>query len=165
MKPTIPIISGGMNALRLPGFFENLGHGNVINTAGGGAYGHIDSPAAGARSLRPRPTIVGRPGLTPLNGPRNTRSLPVPLNPSRETPTNCSPAGVISWAPKRRMGVALAGATPQLRHVRRRAACPLGHRFWPHAMRALPAAGSPRTTAVARRMGHGMGRFQRPWLA
>ena len=52
MKPTAPIISGGMNALRLPGFFENLGHGNVINTAGGGAYGHLDSPAAGALSLR-----------------------------------------------------------------------------------------------------------------
>jgi ribulose-bisphosphate carboxylase large chain len=52
MKPTTPIISGGMNALRLPGFFKNLGHGNVINTAGGGSYGHIDSPAAGARSLR-----------------------------------------------------------------------------------------------------------------
>jgi ribulose-bisphosphate carboxylase large chain len=52
MKPTTPIISGGMNALRLPGFFENLGHGNLINTAGGGSYGHIDSPAAGAVSLR-----------------------------------------------------------------------------------------------------------------
>ncbi|MDE2442064.1 MAG: ribulose 1,5-bisphosphate carboxylase, partial [Betaproteobacteria bacterium] len=52
MKPTTPIISGGMNALRLPGFFDNLGHGNVVNTAGGGSYGHIDSPAAGARSLR-----------------------------------------------------------------------------------------------------------------
>ena len=52
MKATTPIISGGMNALRLPGFFENLGHANVINTAGGGAYGHIDSPAAGAKSLR-----------------------------------------------------------------------------------------------------------------
>ena len=52
MKPTTPIISGGMNALRLPGFFANLGHGNVINTAGGGSYGHIDSPAAGAISLR-----------------------------------------------------------------------------------------------------------------
>jgi ribulose-bisphosphate carboxylase large chain len=51
-KPTTPIISGGMNALRLVGFFENLGHGNVINTSGGGAYGHIDSPAAGAKSLR-----------------------------------------------------------------------------------------------------------------
>ncbi len=51
MKPTTPIISGGMNALRLPGFFENLGHGNLINTAGGGSYGHIDSPAAGAKSL------------------------------------------------------------------------------------------------------------------
>jgi ribulose-bisphosphate carboxylase large chain len=53
MKPTTPIISGGMNALRLPGFFENLGHGNVINTSGGGAYGHIDSPAAGAISAAP----------------------------------------------------------------------------------------------------------------
>ena len=52
MKATSPIISGGMNALRLPGFFENLGHGNVINTAGGGSYGHIDGPAAGAISLR-----------------------------------------------------------------------------------------------------------------
>jgi ribulose-bisphosphate carboxylase large chain len=52
MKATTPIISGGMNALRLPGFFENLGHGNLINTAGGGSYGHIDGPAAGARSLR-----------------------------------------------------------------------------------------------------------------
>ncbi|MCL2345401.1 MAG: ribulose-bisphosphate carboxylase [Desulfobulbus sp.] len=52
IRATTPIISGGMNALRLPGFFENLGHGNVINTAGGGSYGHIDSPAAGAKSLR-----------------------------------------------------------------------------------------------------------------
>lgn len=52
VKATTPIISGGMNALRLPGFFQNLGHGNVINTAGGGSYGHLDSPAAGARSLR-----------------------------------------------------------------------------------------------------------------
>lgn len=52
MKPTTPIVSGGMNALRLPGFFENLGHGNIISTAGGGAYGHLDGPAAGARSLR-----------------------------------------------------------------------------------------------------------------
>ncbi len=52
IKATTPIVSGGMNALRLPGFFTNLGHGNLINTAGGGSYGHIDGPAAGARSLR-----------------------------------------------------------------------------------------------------------------
>ena len=52
MRPTTPIISGGMNALRLPGFFANLGHANVINTAGGGSYGHLDGAAAGARSLR-----------------------------------------------------------------------------------------------------------------
>jgi ribulose-bisphosphate carboxylase large chain len=52
MNPTTPIISGGMNALRIPGFFTNLGHSNVIMTAGGGAYGHIDGAAAGARSMR-----------------------------------------------------------------------------------------------------------------
>ena len=52
MKPTTPIISGGMNALRMPGFFENLGHSNVIMTAGGGSYGHIDGAAEGAHSLR-----------------------------------------------------------------------------------------------------------------
>jgi ribulose-bisphosphate carboxylase large chain len=52
MRPTTPIISGGMNALRLPGFFSNLGHSNLILTAGGGSYGHVDGPAAGAISLR-----------------------------------------------------------------------------------------------------------------
>ena len=52
MAPTTPIISGGMNALRMPGFFDNLGHSNLIMTAGGGAYGHLDGAAAGARSLR-----------------------------------------------------------------------------------------------------------------
>ncbi len=52
MKATTPIISGGMNALRLPGFFDNLGHCNVIQTSGGGAFGHKDGGAAGATSLR-----------------------------------------------------------------------------------------------------------------
>ena len=52
MNPTTPIISGGMNALRIPEFFKNLGHSNVIMTAGGGSYGHIDGAAAGARSMR-----------------------------------------------------------------------------------------------------------------
>ena len=52
MNPTTPIISGGMNALRMPGFFSNLGHSNLILTAGGGSYGHADGPAAGAISLR-----------------------------------------------------------------------------------------------------------------
>jgi ribulose-bisphosphate carboxylase large chain len=41
-----------MNALRMPGFFENLGHSNLIMTAGGGAFGHIDGGAKGAVSLR-----------------------------------------------------------------------------------------------------------------
>ena len=52
MNPTTPIISGGMNALRMPGFFTNLGHSNLIMTAGGGAFGHIDGGVAGATSLR-----------------------------------------------------------------------------------------------------------------
>ncbi len=52
MAPTTPIISGGMNALRMPGFFANLGHSNLIMTAGGGAFGHIDGGVAGATSLR-----------------------------------------------------------------------------------------------------------------
>ncbi len=52
MNPTTPIISGGMNALRMPGFFANLGHSNLILTAGGGSFGHVDGAAAGATSLR-----------------------------------------------------------------------------------------------------------------
>ena len=52
MRACTPIISGGMNALRLPGFFTNLGHSNVIQTSGGGAFGHKDGPVAGAMSLR-----------------------------------------------------------------------------------------------------------------
>jgi len=52
MKATTPIISGGMNALRLPGFFDNLGHCNVIQTSGGGAFGHQEGGVAGAKSLK-----------------------------------------------------------------------------------------------------------------
>merc|ERR1712076_277489 len=52
MIQTTPIISGGMNALRLPAFFENLTHSNVILTAGGGSFGHKDGPKQGATSCR-----------------------------------------------------------------------------------------------------------------
>jgi ribulose-bisphosphate carboxylase large chain len=65
MKPTTPIISGGMNALRIPGFFENLGHSNLVLTAGGGSYGHVDGPAAGAMSLR-QAEKCWRSGADPL---------------------------------------------------------------------------------------------------
>jgi len=65
MKPTTPIVSGGMNALRIPGFFENLGHSNLILTAGGGSYGHIDGPAAGAKSLR-QAEACWRAGADPI---------------------------------------------------------------------------------------------------
>ena len=50
MKQTTPIISGDLNALRLLAFVENLGHSNVILTAGGGASGNKDGPKHGAIS-------------------------------------------------------------------------------------------------------------------
>jgi ribulose-bisphosphate carboxylase large chain len=65
MRPTTPIISGGMNALRLPGFFENLGHSNLVLTAGGGSYGHVDGAAAGATSLR-QAEMCWRQGADPI---------------------------------------------------------------------------------------------------
>jgi ribulose-bisphosphate carboxylase large chain len=74
MRPTTPIISGGMNALRLPGFFENLGHSNLILTAGGGSYGHVDGPAAGATSLR-QAEICWRSGADPLEFAREHREF------------------------------------------------------------------------------------------
>ncbi len=52
VKQTTPIISGGMNALRLLAFFENLGHSSVILTALGGAFGHKDGPRPVAVSCR-----------------------------------------------------------------------------------------------------------------
>ena len=93
MRPTTPIISGGMNALRLPGFFENLGHGNVINTAGGGSYGHIDSPADGARSLR-QAYECWKAKADPIEWAREHRSSrAVRLFPIRRS----YPAGATSW--------------------------------------------------------------------
>ncbi|MGC9369612.1 MAG: ribulose-bisphosphate carboxylase [Paracoccaceae bacterium] len=65
MAPTTPIISGGMNALRMPGFFQNLGHSNLVMTAGGGAFGHVDGAAAGATSLRQAETCW-KEGTDPL---------------------------------------------------------------------------------------------------
>ena len=74
MRPTTPIISGGMNALRLPGFFDNLGHSNLILTAGGGSYGHLDGPAAGATSLR-QAEQCWREGADPLAFAREHREF------------------------------------------------------------------------------------------
>jgi len=74
LKATTPIISGGMNALRLPAFFANLGHGNVISTAGGGAFGHLDSPAAGARSLR-QAYACWKVGADPVEWARDHREF------------------------------------------------------------------------------------------
>ena len=43
---------GIMNALRLPAFFETLGHSNVILTVDSGSFGHKDGPASGAIACR-----------------------------------------------------------------------------------------------------------------
>jgi len=74
MAPTTPIVSGGMNALRIPGFFDNLGHSNLILTAGGGSYGHVDGPAAGAVSLR-QAEQCWRSGADPLDFAREHREF------------------------------------------------------------------------------------------
>lgn len=74
MKAATPIVSGGMNALRLPGFFDNLTHADVILTAGGGAFGHLDGAAAGARSLRAAVTAWER-GTPLLDAARANRDL------------------------------------------------------------------------------------------
>ncbi len=74
MNPTTPIVSGGMNALRIPGFFENLGHSNLVLTAGGGSYGHVDGPAAGAKSLR-QAEACWRAGADPVEYAREHQEL------------------------------------------------------------------------------------------
>ena len=74
MNPTTPIISGGMNALRMPAFFDNLGHSNLVMTAGGGAFGHLDGPIAGATSLR-QAEMCWREGADPVHFARSHREF------------------------------------------------------------------------------------------
>ena len=74
IRPTTPIISGGMNALRIPGFLDNLGHSNLILTAGGGSYGHVDGAAAGAISLR-QAEQCWKSGADPLEFARDHREF------------------------------------------------------------------------------------------
>ncbi len=74
MNPTTPIISGGMNALRMPGFFNNLGHSNLIMTAGGGAFGHLDGGAAGAKSLR-QAELCWKQGADPIQFAKEHREF------------------------------------------------------------------------------------------
>ncbi|MEE9272114.1 MAG: ribulose-bisphosphate carboxylase [Robiginitomaculum sp.] len=74
MNPTTPIISGGMNALRIPGFFENIGTSNMIMTAGGGCYGHLDGAAAGARSMR-QAEECWRKGIDPVDYAKDHNEL------------------------------------------------------------------------------------------
>ena len=92
MKATTPIVSGGMNALRLPGFFTNLGHANVIQTSGGGAFGHKDGGTAGALSLR-QAHEAWHTASASSTTPRTTPSCAAPSRRSRRMPTNSTPGG------------------------------------------------------------------------
>jgi ribulose-bisphosphate carboxylase large chain len=74
MNPTTPIVSGGINALRMPGFFANLGHSNIIMTVGGGALGHIDGGVAGATLLR-QAEQCWRQGTDPLDFARDHKEF------------------------------------------------------------------------------------------
>ncbi len=66
---------GGMNALlRLPGFFENLGHANVINTAGGGSFA-ATSTAPPVRGPCARRTVLGRRGRPQLEWAKEHRGV------------------------------------------------------------------------------------------
>lgn len=49
---SVAAVSGGLNAVRLLGFFENLGHTDVIVVARRGVAGHLDGLSAGVLSLR-----------------------------------------------------------------------------------------------------------------
>ena len=51
-SPSTPIILSGMNALRLPTVFENLGHSNVILAAGDCALGQAAGPKQNATACR-----------------------------------------------------------------------------------------------------------------
>jgi len=51
LKQTFPVCSGGLHAGHIPELMKLMGRDIVIQ-AGGGVYGHPDSPRAGAASLR-----------------------------------------------------------------------------------------------------------------
>lgn len=48
----VAVVSGGMNAVRILGFLENLGHADVVVTVHRGVFGHKAGAAAGVESLR-----------------------------------------------------------------------------------------------------------------
>merc|ERR1712088_287165 len=92
MIQTTPIISGGMNALRLPAFFENLGHSNVILTAGGGSFGHKDGPKQGAMSCR-----QGEEAWVLWSMRRPMKKSKEHSSPSRRMPTKSTQGGKRNW--------------------------------------------------------------------
>ncbi len=76
MDPTTPIISGGMNALRMPGFFSNLGHSNLIMTAGGGAFRPCRWRGGGRQVAQAGGAVLARQGRPHRVRPRSSRIRP-----------------------------------------------------------------------------------------
>lgn len=50
-RPVTPVVSGGLNAIRALGFFDNLGNGDVVMVVRRGVVDHLDGITAGVRSL------------------------------------------------------------------------------------------------------------------
>ena len=50
MKKCCPIISGGLNPLKLAPFVKAIGHVDFITTMGGGVHAHPDGTTAGAKA-------------------------------------------------------------------------------------------------------------------
>ena len=98
MKGNTPIISGGMNAHACPASSRTWAMPMMINTCGGGSFGHLDGPVAGATSSS-RPTRPGRVAATYSSTPLPTGNSPAPSNPSPPMPT-AFPAGGSACAAK-----------------------------------------------------------------
>jgi hypothetical protein len=92
---------GGMPALRMPGLFGNLGHSNVILTAGGGSFGHIDGAAAGAASLR-QAEQCWKEGADLLEFAKEHQEFARASRASRRMPISFIPTGARRFGPPAR---------------------------------------------------------------
>lgn len=52
IKPSVPIVSGGMNPTKLKAFWDIIGNPNFITTMGGGTFSHPMGPQSGATAIR-----------------------------------------------------------------------------------------------------------------
>ena len=111
MRPTTPIISGGMNALRLPASSRTSATATSSTPpAAAPTATSIRRPRAPVRCVRR--TNAGKPAPTRWNGRSNTANSPAPSSPSRPTPTRSTPAGAGGSASRHSAARAAAFFTP-----------------------------------------------------